>query len=75
MAPHLFDHHKYVIHYRNLKSLIELGVIVKNADRVISFKQRPWLKSYIDLNTDKIKYAKNEFERNLFRTDECVSIN
>ena len=58
----MFDYHKYVTQYKNLKYVIELRVIVKTAYRVISFKQRPWLKSYIDFNTDKRKYAKNAFE-------------
>ena len=63
----MFDHHKYVIHYRTLQYLIELGAVVQNAYRVISFKQRPWLKSYIDFHTDKRKDAKNEFEKSFFK--------
>ena len=62
----MFDQHKYVIHYRTLQYLIELGVIVKNAYRIISFKQRPWLKAYIDSNTDEKKDAKHEFEKHFF---------
>ena len=63
----MVDHHKYVIHYRTLKYLIELGVIVKKAYRIISFKQRPWLKAYINSNTDKKKDAKHDFEKNFFK--------
>ena len=37
-----------VFHDRRLKILVELRGIVKNTYRVISFKQRPWLKSYLD---------------------------
>ena len=30
---------KYVLHYRNLKQYLQLGLVLKNVHRVMSFKQ------------------------------------
>ena len=44
LIPHLHDHNNYVFHHRNLKCVKELGVEIK-LNKVISFEQKPWLKS------------------------------
>ena len=44
LIPHLFEHKNYVIHYRNLKFVKELGVEIGKVHSVISFEQKPWLK-------------------------------
>ena len=67
LVPHLFDHVKYVIHYRNLKFIIGLGVVVTKIHQVLSFSQKPWMKPYIDFNTKKRQEAKNEFEKDFFK--------
>ena len=67
LIPHLFKHERYVIHYRNLKYIHQLGVKITALHRTISFKQKTWLAKYIEFNNDKRKEATNEFERDLFK--------
>jgi hypothetical protein len=67
LVPHLMKHEKYCIHYRNLKFIKELGLEITAVHNVVQFNQKPFLKEYIDFNTDKRKDAKNEFEKDFFK--------
>ena len=57
----------YLVHYRLLKFYVRHGMVVTKVHRVIQFKQKSWLKEYIDLNTQKRAKAKTEFEKDFFK--------
>ena len=62
------DKEKYVIHINALKQALNHGLILVNVHRVIQFNQEALLEPYIDMNTELRKEAKNDFEKNLFKS-------
>ena len=61
------DRKLYVIHIRGLKQVLNNGLRLRKVHRIIQFKQKAWLKVYIDMNTELRKNVKNEFEKNFFQ--------
>ena len=58
---------KYFIPIKALKQTLNHGLKLKEIHRVIRFKQKAWLKPYINMNTELRKKAQNQFEKNFFK--------
>ena len=67
LIPTLRDKKNYVLHEENLKLYLSLGLRLKKIHRVLEFSEKPWLKEYIDFNTEKRKNAQNAFEKDFFK--------
>ena len=57
----------YVVHYRNLRQYLELGMRITKVHRGITFYQSPWMGPYIKKNTELRKCAANNFEKDFFK--------
>ena len=58
LIPTLRDKKEYVLHYCNLQLYLDLSLKIKKVHQVLKFDQSPWLKQYINFNTEKRKHAK-----------------
>lgn len=67
LIANLYNKYNYVIHYVHLKKCLEHGLILRKIHRVITFKQSPYLKQYIELNTQLRQKAKSTFEQDFFK--------
>jgi len=67
LISNLNDKNRYVIHEKYLKQALDVGLKLKKIHRVIQFKQKPWMKEFIDFNTVKRQEAKNKFEKDFFK--------
>ena len=56
-----------VLHYRNLRQCLEMGLRLTAVHRGISFEQSPWMEPYIRKNTELRKTAANSFEKDFFK--------
>ena len=63
LVGNVHDKTEYVIHIINLKQELNLGLVLKKVNRVIKFNEDAWLKTYINMNTDLGKKAKNNIEK------------
>ncbi|XP_072033622.1 uncharacterized protein [Amphiura filiformis] len=67
LIPNLGDKEKYVIHHTALKQCLDLGLKLTKIHRGIIFNESPFMKKYIDLNTELRKNANSEFEKDFFK--------
>ena len=65
------DKTNYVLHYRNLKLYVELGMKIRTIHEVLEFDQCKWLEPYIKFTTTKRQNAKTQFEKNFYKILNC----
>ncbi|XP_057310567.1 uncharacterized protein LOC130648531 [Hydractinia symbiolongicarpus] len=67
LIPNLEHKQRYVVHIRALHQALNHRLELKKVYRVFQFNQKPWLKGYIDHNTELRAAAKNEFEKDFYK--------
>ena len=66
LACNLYDKKDYVNHIRSLKQALNNVLKIKKIHKVLKCNQSAWLKSCIDMNTEKRKNATNDFDKDLY---------
>ena len=67
LVPNLRDKKSYVIHIQALNQVLQHGLRLDRIHQAIEFDQSPWLKTYIDFNTQLRTAATNDFEKDFFK--------
>jgi hypothetical protein len=67
LVPNLMNKTKYVVHYKNLKLYLQLGMKLTRIHRVVEFAQSRWMAKYIEFNTSMRTKAKTDFEKDFFK--------
>ena len=67
LVPNHKDKKNYVIHIQALNQALQHGLRLDRIHRAIEFDQSPWLKTYIDFNTQLRTAATNDFEKDFFK--------
>ena len=57
----------YVVHYRELKLYIRIGMIISKVHRVVSFDQSPLLEEFNEYNTKKRAEADSDFTKEYYK--------
>jgi hypothetical protein len=58
---------KYVLHYKTLALYLKHGLKLKKIHRILQFRQKPFMKSFIEFNSARRSEATNRFDQNLFK--------
>ena len=67
LIPNLKDKEKMILDGRNLKLFLSLGMKLKKIRRGIGFREKAFMKPFIEWNTKLRTAARNDFEKELFK--------
>lgn len=67
----LYDKKNYVVHYRNLRQALEHGLHLEKIIRGLKFKQSPFLRDFVTLNTNLRINAPTKARSNAFKL--CIN--
>ncbi len=62
-----YDRKHYVVHFAVLKFYLAMGLTLDRIHRVIKYKQKAWLKEYIDFNSQQRAQSNNDFDKSFYK--------
>ena len=67
LVPNLRNKKEYVVNHQSLKCYEKHGLVVTKVHRGIKYRESPWMKGYIELNTSLRAKATTDFEKDFFK--------
>ena len=62
-----YDKKHYFVHFAALKFYLKMGMTLEHVHRVIKYKQKAWLKEYIDYNSIQRANSTNDFDKSFYK--------
>ena len=62
-----YDKQHYFVHFAVLKFYLSMGMTLDKVHRVVKYKQKPWLKEYINFNSQQRSLSTNSFDKDFYK--------
>ena len=62
-----YNREHYIVHYAVLKFYLKMGLILSKVHRVIKYKQKSWLKDFINYNSNQRALSSNDFDKAFYK--------
>ena len=62
-----FNREHYFVHFAVLKFYLAMGLTLNKVHRVIKYKQKAWLREYIDYNSKQRALSNNDFDKAFYK--------
>ena len=67
LVPNLKDKERYVVHHEALQLYLRNGMVLKKIHEGVKYKEKAFMKKFIDICTEAKKNAKNYFKKDIFK--------
>ena len=62
-----FNREHYFVHFAVLKFYLAMGLTLNKVHRIIKYKQKAWLREYIDYNSKQRALSNNDFDKAFYK--------
>ena len=62
-----YDKEHYIVHFAALKFYLQMGLTLTKVHRVVRYRQKAWLKPYIDFNSQQRALSTNSFDKDFYK--------
>ena len=62
-----YDKKHYIVHFAVLKFYLSMGLTLDHVHRVVKYIQKPWLKEYIDFNSQQRAQSNHDFDKSFYK--------